>query len=412
MHKLWLIAKHEYLKTVRKRSFLWGTLGIPLFMVVITGISIAVAIGGSDGRPVGYVDQAGVLDAALLPELKEGEEMVELRAFADQEAARTALEAGQIQAFYVLPADYEQSLQVELYYWDDPPDDAALDDFDRFLSLNLVHTWGAGLSDQVRERVLAGTELVVLAADGSREFSERAFVNLILPIVAGFFFMFAVISSSGYMLRAVADEKENRTVEIMATSLSPMQLVGGKALGAMAVSLTQLAVWSLTIVVGLIVGAQFFEPLQEVQVPWSFLLVAALYFFPSFALIAGLMTAIGAAVTEVRQGQQIVGVLNLFFMAPFFFLVLILEAPKSPILVFLTLFPTTSFLTILMRWGTMGVPIWQMVVGWVLLVASAGFSVWAAASVFRLGMLRYGQRLDMRAVLRALQGKEQVENHA
>ena len=79
--------------------------------------------------------------------------------------------------------------------------------------------------------------------------------------------------------------------------------------------------------------------------------------------------------------------------------------PNSPLLVALTLFPTTAFLTVTMRWSLTVVPVWQMVLSWVLLVTTAGFSVWAAGRVLRVGMLRYGQRLDLRAALRALRRK-------
>jgi ABC-2 type transport system permease protein len=170
----------------------------------------------------------------------------------------------------------------------------------------------------------------------------------------------------------------------------------------MAVSLTQIGIWALAVVVGLIVGAQFLEPLRTVRVPWQMLGVTVLYFFPAYALVAGLMVAIGSAVTETRQGQQIAGILNLMFSAPFFFVALIMTNPDSPVLVALTLFPTTALVTIIVRWSLSLVPLWQMVASWVLLVASAGLSVWAAARILRVGMLSYGQRLSLRAVWRAV----------
>jgi len=73
-------------------------------------------------------------------------------------------------------------------------------------------------------------------------------------------------------------------------------------------------------------------------------------------------------------------------------------------MVALTIFPTTAFLMIVMRWGATVVPVWQLAASWVLLVATAGLSVWAAARIFRIGMLRYGQPLDLRAAWRAVRG--------
>jgi ABC-2 type transport system permease protein len=403
MHKLWLIAKHEYLRMVRRRSFLVSTLAVPVLMAVVMGISIAFSIGTRDDRPLGYVDLAHVLDARARPSSEGMARWVELRAFADEASARAALEDGEIQAFYVLPSDYRQEGKLALYYWDDPPSDTVREQFDRYLRANLV----AELPQDVRRRAMDGVSLTLRSADGSREFNSENFMAIVLPFGAGFFFMIAVMSSSGYLLQAVTMEKENRTMELMITSIRPGQLVAGKAVGLMAVSLTQLAIWSLAVVVGLAVGAQFLEPLRATRVPWASLGIAVLYFFPAYALVAGVMIAIGSAVTETRQGQQIASTLNLMFTLPFFFVALIMANPNSPIVVAMTLFPTTAFLTVVMRWSLAVVPLWQMALSWVLLVTSAVLSVWASARVLRVGMLRYGQRLDLRGMVRAVRGRSE-----
>ena len=191
----------------------------------------------------------------------------------------------------------------------------------------------------------------------------------------------------------------------MVTSVTPLQMIGGKAVGLMAVSLTQLALWLAVGAMALVIGANYVPLLQTISIPWSFLLITVLYFIPSYALIAGMMTAIGGAVTELRQGQQIAGFLNLLFAAPFFFIALIIGRPDSPILVVLTLFPTTSFITVMMRWAINVVPLWQMVLSWLILMGSAFLSVYASAKIFRVGMLRYGQGMRLRGVLAAVRGK-------
>jgi ABC-2 type transport system permease protein len=297
-----------------------------------------------------------------------------------------------------MPEDYMQSGRIRVYYWKDAPGEVARGAFETFVRTSLA----ADLPQEVRARVLEGVSLTVRSADGRREVSTRNIADFVLPFAAGFFFVMAVMTSAGYLLQAVTTEKENRTMEVMVTSLTPEELISGKALGLMTVSLSQLLVWSLTIVVGLIVGARFVEQLQGISVPWALLGIIALFFLPSFALVAGMMTSIGSAVTETQQGQQISGVINLLFVAPFFFLALILANPDSPVVIALTLFPTTAFITVTMRWGLTVIPLWQLVLSWLLLVGSAGLSVWAAARILRAGMLRYGQRLSLRAMMQAV----------
>ena len=402
MRKSWRIARNEYAKILRKRSFLISTAGMPIFLVAVIAFSIIAAVGGSNRAPLGYVDHSGLLAAPITPKTDRlGEELVEIRAFVDEAAARAALEAGQIQGYYVVPADYLETLDVKLVYWDQEPAAMIQNDFDQFLRANLA----SSLPTDAQERALKGVELTVRSADGKQELSSAGLANVILPFGFGFFFIFAVMNSAGYLLQAVADEKENRTVEVMATSLTPEQLIGGKAVGLIAVAMTQIVILAAVIGLGLAVGSRYLDALRELRVPWSFLMVSVLYFVPSYTLIAGLMIAIGSAVTEVRQGQQIAGVFNMLFSIPYLFLLMFITNPNSPLAVILTLFPTTAFTTITLRWGLTTIPPAELIAGWIILMASALLSVWAAARIFRAGMLRYGQRLDLRRMIAAVRMK-------
>jgi ABC-2 type transport system permease protein len=397
MLKMWLVAKHEYLTMVRHRSFLIGTLGLPALLAAFLVIIILIVSGNRDSRPVGYVDESGVLAARIDPSIDGVRQSVGFQAYPDWDAAQIALRAGQIQAFYVLDAGYLQNQQIALYYWDKQPSESVQIQFDNLVRANLL----ANTSDAIRNRILEGPNLIVRSADGNRDVRGN-FMAFVLPFVVGFFFMMATMTSAGYLLEAVTTEKENRTMEVMITSLTPEQLISGKAFGLIAVSMTQLLIWLLTILLALSVVARFVPVLEGIQVPLTLLGIVAAYFFPAFVLTGGLMTAIGSAVTDTRQGQQIAGLLNLLSSMPLFFIMLIVEGPNNPVLVALTLFPTTAFLTIVLRWSVAAIPLWQLACSWVLLVASAAFSVWAAARILRLGMLRYGQRLSLRAVAEVL----------
>ncbi len=405
MRKLWLVAKREYLRRVKEKSFLFAALGLPLLMLVIGAISAAVAVGRTDDRPVGYVDRAGVLVAEVLPILGEEEQgFTELRAYPDELAARDALVDGEIQAYYVLPEDYLTSKAVTVYYSDRSPREGASGDFRDFVRRSLI----AHQEPEVRDRLTTGLDLVIRSSTGQREVSDNNAFALLLPLFAAFFMFFSIPTAGGYLLQAVTEEKENRTMEIVATSVSPVQLMGGKALGLMGVSLTQNLVWIGALIVGVVIGAQFVAPLRGIRMPWEMVGLALLYYIPTFAVIAGVMTAIGAAVTELQQGQQISGIINMIFMIPIFFIAIILSNPNSPFMVALTLFPSTAFLTIMLRTALSSVPLWQLVVSWVVLIGTAAGSIWVASKVFRMGMLRYGQRLSLGQILGGLRNPRAV----
>ncbi len=399
MRKLWLVAKQEYLKRVRKRSFLLSVLGIPLLMVGVSVLTVFIMMANADDRPLGYVDHAGFLDIAVVSELQaERRNFVDIRAYPDEDAARAALEDEHIQAYYVVPEDYRENPDLELVYWQEALDDEIQEDFGEFISASLVYD----KDEQVRTRINRGSNLTIRSRDERRELSSENILDIIIPFIASFFLYFAITISGGYMLQAVTDEKENRTMEIMATSLAPRQLIGGKALGLIGVVLTQILIWVVALVISVLIASQFFEALRMVNIPWGTLVVVALFFLPTFALISGLMTAIGAAVTEQRQGQQISGIVNMLFIFPVFFSALLFTNPNHPIIVVLTLFPTSSFITVLMRWSFGVVPLWQMAAAWVLVMASAAGTIWLAARIFRMGMLRYGQRLRLNTILTGL----------
>lgn len=395
---MWLVAKHEYQKIVVKRSFLLSTLGMPLLIVLIMAISIAAAIGGRNNTPIGYVDNSGLLPAGISSEVSSGDQTVAMLAFPDEDSALAALESQEIQAYYVVPEDYAQNGHISLFYWEEAPRFTVERAFESFMKANLANEH----PQEVAQRLVAGPQLTIRSLDGSREIGAQGFLTIAMPFAAGFLFIFSVMTSAGYLLQVVADEKENRTVELLVTSLNPEMLIGGKALGLMAVAFSQMLLWLVTVAAAILVGAQFTDLFQSFKMPWSLLLITAVYFVPAYALIAGLMTAIGGAVTELRHGQQIAGILNLVFILPYFFTALIFAAPNSPLMVALTLFPTTAFITVTLRWGMSQVPAWQLIASWLLLTGTAVISLWASARVFRAGMLRYGQGLDLRGALAAL----------
>ncbi len=400
MRNFWLIAKQEYRRTVVRRGFVILTAAIPIGMIALIALAILVEGMGADKRPIGYVDPSGTLDPGVQARMPDSGSSVQIRAFPDQETALVALESEEIQAFYVLPDDYPQTLHTQLYYLEEPPSEEVWADFDDFVRLNLL----AAMPQEMQTRLFEGPDITVHDIASNREFSESSIINVILPFVATFFFFFATMSAAGYMLGVVAGEKENRTIEIMVTSVTPGQLIGGKTLGLLAAALTQLGIYVLAAIIGLAVAAPYVPELQRVIVPWGYLGIMALFFLPTYVLISAVMVAIGGAVTEVQQGQQLAGLLNLVFMLPVFLISILFENPGHPIMVFFTLFPPTSFLTVSLRWGLGTVPMWQIGAGWMLLVAAAVFMVWAAARVFRAGMLHYGQPLNLKAALVAIRG--------
>lgn len=397
MPNIWLVAKHEYGRIANRRAFIILTLAVPLAIAALITLIILLENSQENHLPVGYVDHTGLLDEALQSSLPEAEDRILIRGFPDEAAATAALEQETIQAFFVLPAAYPASLETELYYLQESPSGDAWGDFNDFVRLNLLRDYPTA----VQQRLLSGAEVRVEDVTNGRTFT-RDDINIILPFIASLFFILATMSAASYMLEVVTDEKENKTMEVLLTSLTPGQLITGKIVGLMAVILTQLGIYLVTAVVALLIATPRVAALQEAIIPWTYLGVMAVFFLPSYLLLTAVTVAIGSAVTSHHQGQQVAGLLNLLFMAPVFLTVLIFQNPGGPVVVFMSLFPPTAFLTISLRWGLGTIPLWQLGVSLALLVLTTLFMIWTAVRIFRLGMLRYGQPLPFRQALKAL----------
>ncbi len=390
-----LITRREYLQIIGRRSFLAVTLGFPFLLLTVMAVSILANVSGGDAPDVlGYVDQSGVLatqrdDPGFQPYLTV-------------ESAEAALEAGSLEGYYVIPPEYRTGAQVYLFYWDRQPAADLQSRFDSFLRANLV----AGLDPAVAARVVEGPrDVIIRSLDGDRESDARGLVSIILPFGLGLFLSFALMSGTAYLLRAVAEEKENRTIEIMTTSVSPEQLMIGKSVGLVGVALTQVVLWVAIVAGGLGVAAVFVDFPDQLAISWTSVLILAAFFLPAFTLAAALVVVLGVAVADTRQGQQMSGLISMLFLLPLFFSPLLATSPDGTLMMMLTLFPTTSMLAVAVRWGVTVVPLWQLIAAWIILAVSAELGIWAAPRIFRRGMLRYGRRMTLRNVADALRSR-------
>jgi ABC-2 type transport system permease protein len=392
MNKIWRIARHEYTHHVFRRRFLFGLLSVPAIMAVMALVVFLLIRTEIDNRPVGYVDPSGLLaDPQPAPPPPAPDRPVEMIPFETEDEAAEALQARRIQAYYVLESSYPQDSRARLISLSEPSS-SALDQFEALLRANLLD----GYPVPVRQRLVDGDELVVRSLDGARSMREGDWFRVFVPFFAGFAFMVAMFASSGYLMQAVVEEKENRTMEVLVTSVSPQQLISGKVIGIIGVGWTQLLAWMAVAWIAVSLGQNTFPWLRELRFEPGFILLLVSTFIPAFVMIAGLMVAVGATVTEAQEGQQVTGLFTLPVVIPYWFTYPIMSNPHSPLALALSFFPFTAPVTIAMRAGMASIPLWQVLLNIAILVLCALAALWLAGRAFRLGMLRYGQRLSWR----------------
>jgi len=220
-------------------------------------------------------------------------------------------------------------------------------------------------------------------------------------VVAAAVFIFFVLTTSGFMLQALVKEKENRTIEVIVSSVSPAEMMAGKIVGAVGIALLQLAVWLICLIAAVWGGGALldFAWLRSVQIGWRDLLPLILVALPAYFCIAALMTLLGTLMGDGHEAQQASGLFFLPLWLPIYLIIPIAQQPNGPLAVGLSLFPLTSVMTLGMRSIVREVALWEFGLAALIALACGLASVWLAAKTFRAAMLRYGQRLDLRKMI-------------
>jgi ABC-2 type transport system permease protein len=395
MHKTWLVFRHEYLKRVLTRRFLFGLVSMPLFVLLAIGVGVAAVALQVKKDPIGYIDRSGWLQNPIYPQDTSGSFFpnVQIIPYADENQARSDLQSGKLQLLYVIAKDYLQSGQVTMIA-KDPPGENAKSQFIDFIKENLlVHQ-----PIEIAQRLLQGSSVTLKSLDGSRSMTGDSFMAFILPFINGLLLVILIAISGSYLLQAVIEEKENRTMEIVITSLSPNQLMTGKVFANLLVGITQLVVWFLFAILGLLVVQSIFHLGATPLINIGQVGLMAAIMLPAYVMVAALMTAVGATATEAREAQQVSGFFILPMVAPYWFFSIIMTYPNSPLSIALSLFPLTSPVTMPMRAVFTVVPIWQIILAIAILIFCALGALWLAGKVFHMGMLRYGKRLSLREI--------------
>jgi ABC-2 type transport system permease protein len=405
MNKIWLIAARTYRERLRSGMFLILTFGVPLLMIVAGAVAFFAAMPDEGDVPpsVGYVDQTGelaVVDQVTPQEdLTASGETIRFTPYATVEAAEAAYLNGEIGGYLLVPAGYTAGEAVT-YFSDEDPGTVLRDG----LRLFLRHAQLPGEPDWLFQRLDDPATYTYVSQASGESISEgpALVIRLAMPAFLAIVFILAVLFGTTQMGAAIIREKEQRAMEIVITSLRPMQLVAGKILGMTLLSLTQFGIWTAGGVVALVLAFSDQLDLQGLVIPWGALLWGLLLIIPGYFLFALLAAGMGILAGDAQQAQQLAGIISILGLVPIYVLGPVLSNPDGPFALALTLFPFTSPSITLIRSVFTDVPTWQLLAALAILLASLGLAVWLVTRIFRAAMLNYGKALRPREVWRAL----------
>jgi ABC-2 type transport system permease protein len=431
LHRAFIIARREYLTTVRRKAFVFSLLLTPALMFVSTMLSK----GGIDdarahahqGRVVAVVDSSGLFGNA--PRTYEftapgdsgtglggtakppahGREIVPvvIRPFATLREATDSLNAGTVNTALLIPADFLRTGGVRRYEKDTRAFTGSADD--RAIRAWLMRSLLASTVDSTRiDRVLSlsrTTDLYVRSRAGAYELKDdtRELWAFMLPFGLALLLGIAIVTGGQYLLQGVSEEKETRILESLLCTVTPDDLMVGKLVGLGSAGLTMVGIW---LVFGLGAAAPALA-LMNFEFPPLLIVLGVLYFLFGYLFYASLMTGIGAITNNLREAQQLAVMFTMMNFLPFYALTKILNNPNSAITVGLSLFPPTAPTTMMMRLSVSAmtgaeVPLWQLGVSLGLLVLTALVTLRLSSKVFRLGLLLYGKTPNLPEILRIL----------
>lgn len=425
-NKILLVLKREYWVNFKRKSFLFSAFGVPLLtigaMVLIIGFTAGRESNLSDYGRIGVIDRAQVVSVLETPdaEADSGEPEYILITAPDstvpdeddpaareayfaalEQSAREQYEAGALDGYFVVTENYRQTGVVDLYTEGNIPTalNSSIEDFMR----RQISAQAPDALRQATDRLAQPVEEVMRDIDTGEEMSTGALIGrMLLPFIFVFIYFLATSTTAQFLMNGVVEEKENRLMEILATSIRPIELLWGKMLGLAALAFTQIGLWLLA---GILIALAFEQAREVVDginfAPLDIVLVIVMFVI-NFLLFAALMLGIGAASTAEAESRQIAGFLTFIGVLPLAGVVTFFTNPNGPIPLFFSFFPLTAATGILLRFGLTNVPTWQIALSLTLQVVSVFVVMWLSAKVFRLGMLMYGKRLTPRALWQAL----------
>lgn len=411
MNNTILVGLREFRQRVRNRGFILATLGMPLMFIVIWAVTGFIGDGGAEQQPlqdltqiepaattIGYVDQADLI-ASIPPQVPADM----FQEYPDAQSADQALDNGDISAYYVVPSNYRQTGKLQRVSPRLPMATPDTQLFDWILVSNLF-------PDESPEDVArlrwpfdrSGPTFTNLSPEGE---TGGGGVSSMLPFVVVMAVMIPLLTSGGYLLQSLSQEKSSRVMEILLVSLRPRQLLTGKLFGLGALTLVQYAGW--VVIGGLALAVTGRDPTQllaGIDLSLIELVWVAVYALGAFTLYAALMAGIGAISPDMESSRTWVFVISLPMLIPIYLWTAIVSSPNGPLSIALSLIPFSAPIAMLMRLTSTAVPAWQVAASMVILAATGVGTIWLMARLFRVQTLLSGESLSARRVWATLRG--------
>lgn len=408
MKKTLLVMKTEIINTVLRPSFIIFTFGVPIIGFVILSIFSNMGESGVETfenliapsasvEAQGYVDLGDTIEK-LPSDLPEGA----LLAYPDEQSALKALNNGEITSYYIIPADVVESGEYSVV----KPDFSPLSGFENqwMMDWTLMVNIAGGDEQMAAQIQYPMIENRVPLAPESVQDQDNV-LTFVVPYAVTIFFYMIIFGSASTMLASIGKEKQNRVIEMLLLSTTPIQLLTGKIVGRGLIGILQTAIYTGVGYVLVQMGGSMFDLLEGFTLPADLIWWGLLFFLLGYSLYASLMAGAGALAPNTNEASQVTFILMIPMITPLFFVSTLISDPNSLLSIIVSFFPFSAPVAMMTRIATGTIPMWQPALAAVVIGLTAYLVIIAVARLFRAQTLLSGQEFKIGIFFKALAGK-------
>ncbi len=395
-----IVFSEELRRYIRRPIWLIITGLVPaILLVLLIVVPIIRSLTDNDGEPqpklIGYLDLSRELSEVDFPNLTR---------FDTREGGINAIVAGDIEDLFIVPADFLVAGDVE---WLSQRSGifAGGGNRNRFATFLTVSLIADRLDPSLLDRVILGADYVRVhvGEDGSvSPDDDNGFNQFVVPFIFTVLLMMSIFMGAGTLLQSVSEEKENRMVDVLLTSVSPLALMAGKILALGTTSLIQMIVWIASIA---IIGPQIVDQIPnaaDLDIEPLTLVYVSLFFIAGYFLFSTILAGIGSATTSEKEASPISAIVIVPAAIPVWLSSAILSAPDGGLARVLSFIPITAPTTMMQRIGSVDVSNAEVLASLAVTALAGVVMLFVSARIFRAGLLLYGQRMTLGAVWRAV----------
>lgn len=409
-----IIIKREFLARVRNKSFVMMTFMSPLLAVLMIGIiTYLTQINTSEIKKIAVFDPQDELQKVLFDtdsyhyDFLHHQDAEQAKAYAFKEK------------YYGLLIHADDK---NIFYTEESVNPSYIKQIENKINEYKKNEWlkSNGIDPAILARD-SGTQINLRHFTGETTSKTGLYVKMIFGGLSGYLIMMFIVIYGNMVMRSVIEEKTNRVIEIIISSVKPFQLMMGKILGSTLAGILQFSVWILIGFVLLQLAGSWLQPAQPtavnfsdaglfneifkeiLQLPLAFMTISFILFFTGgYLLYSSIYAAIGAAVDNETDTQQfMLPVLLPLILGVYVGFFTVIENPHGTVSTVFSFIPFTSPIVMLMR-IPFGVPWWEWIISLILLLVTYLIVVWVAAKIYRVGILMYGKKPSYRELLKWL----------